>query len=341
VASDEKTARPEAEAPPPAVVMRDVSRRFGSVTAVNSLSLEVASGSLLGVIGPSGSGKTTTIRMLIGALTPTSGEVRVLGEEPRRFGARTRERIGYMPQSFILYPDLTARENVDFVASLFGLLLFRRSGRVRDVLKTVDLWDVRSRRASDLSGGMQRRLELACALVHDPALLVLDEPTAGLDPLLRQTAWGELHRLRESGRTVIVTTQYVSEAEECDHVVLISDGRVIAQSTPEGLRREALGGDVVEIETEQVFDGTRLEGLPAVREIRQRGPRQFLAVIENAGQATPGLMQRITSEGGTVAYVREFRPSFDDVFAALVERSREEGRETGPEVNGETPSRPS
>ena len=186
--SDQKTAPPQADAPP-AVVMRGVTRRFGSMVAVNSLSLEVPRGSLLGVIGPSGSGKTTTIRMLIGALAPTSGQVRVLGEEPRRFRRQTRERIGYMPQSFILYPDLTTRENVDFVASLFGMLLFRRSGRVRDVLKAVDLWDVRSRRASDLSGGMQRRLELACALVHDPVLLVLDEPTAGLDPLLRQTVW--------------------------------------------------------------------------------------------------------------------------------------------------------
>jgi ABC-2 type transport system ATP-binding protein len=340
VASDEKTARPEAEAPP-AVVMRNVSRRFGSVTAVNGLSLEVSSGSLLGVIGPSGSGKTTTIRMMIGALAPTSGEVQVLGEEPRRFRRQTRERIGYMPQSFILYPDLTTRENVDFVASLFGMLLFRRSGRVRDVLKAVDLWDVRSRRASDLSGGMQRRLELACALVHDPVLLVLDEPTAGLDPLLRQTVWASLHSLRESGRTVIVTTQYVSEAEECDQVVLISDGQVIAFSTPEGLRREALGGQVVEIETEQIFDASRLAGLPAVLEIRQRGPRQFLAVIENAGEATPGLMQGIESQGGKVAYVREFRPSFDDVFAALVEGSREKTRETGPKLNGETPSRAS
>jgi ABC-2 type transport system ATP-binding protein len=340
LASDHNEAPRAAEARR-AVVMRGVSRRFGSVVAVRSLSLDVPQGSLLGVIGPSGSGKTTTIRMITGGLAPSAGEIRVLGEEPRRFRRRTRERIGYMPQSFILYPDLSTRENVDFVASLFGLPLFGRRGRVRDVLKRVDLWGVRGRRAGDLSGGMQRRLELACALVHDPALLVLDEPTAGIDPLLRQSVWSELHQLRDAGRTLIITTQYVSEAEECDQVALISDGRVIALSTPEGLRREALGGDVVEVETEQVFDGSRLTGATGVREIRQRGPRQFLVVTDNAGQATPGLVQQIEGEGGSVVYAREFRPSFDDVFAALVERSRVTGTEASRSGRQATESRAS
>ena len=198
---------------------------------------------------------------------------------------------------------------------------------MREVLERVDLWNVRGRRAGDLSGGMQRRLELACALVHDPALLVLDEPTAGIDPLLRQSVWTELHRLRDSGRTLIITTQYVAEAEECDQVVLISDGRVIAWAEPEGLRRLALGGEVVEVETEQVFDASQLSGVPGLRETRQRGPHQFLAVTDDAGAATPGLVQAIESRGTNVVYAREFRPSFDDVFAALVEQSRAEGAE--------------
>ena len=168
-----------------AVVIERATKRFGDAIAVDDISLTVPSGTILGVIGPSGAGKTTTVRMLTGALSPTEGEVRVLGEDPRRFRRQTRERIGYMPQQFTLYPDLTARENVDFVASLFGVLWRTRHRRTREVLELVDLWDVRGRRAGDLSGGMQRRLELACALVHDPALLFLDEPTAGIDPLLR------------------------------------------------------------------------------------------------------------------------------------------------------------
>ena len=153
-------------------------------------------GTILGLIGPSGAGKTTTVRLLTGALTPTAGTVRVLGEEPRRFRRQTRERIGYMPQSFTLYPDLTARENVDFVASLFGMMFPRRRRRTREVLQLRRPLGRPRPAGGRLSGGMQRRLELACALVHDPALLFLDEPTAGIDPLLRASVWEELHRLR-------------------------------------------------------------------------------------------------------------------------------------------------
>ena len=192
-----------------------------------------------------------------------------------------------MPQSFTLYPDLTVRENVDFVASLFGMLWRSRRRRTREVLELVDLWDVRGRRAGRLSGGMQRRLELACALVHDPALLFLDEPTAGIDPLLRGRVWDELHRLRDEGRTLLVTTQYVNEAESCDQVALIAEGRLIALATPDELRRLAVGGDVIEIETAARFDGMALAELPFVaprapgraatadaRRRRRAGPRR-------------------------------------------------------------------
>ena len=217
----------------------------------------------MGIIGPSGAGKTTLVRLMTGALAPTDGEVRVMGEDPLRFRRETRERIGYMPQSFALYPDLTTRENVDFVASLFGLLWWRRRRRTREVLQWVDLWDVRSRRAGRLSGGMQRRLELASALVHDPEIAFLDEPTAGIDPLLRATIWKELHRLRDAGRTLLVTTQYVNEAESCDAVVLIAEGRAIATGTPDELRRTAMGGDIVVIDTRDPVDAAAL----------RRGPR--------------------------------------------------------------------
>src|SRR5690349_7317507 len=183
--SPEPAATPTpADTRPAVVTVEGVSRAFGDRTVVRDLDLTIRSGTILGVIGPSGAGKTTTVRMLTGALKPTSGEISVLGEHPTAFHRETRERIGYMPQLFTLYPDLTARENVDFVGSLFGLLWRRRRRRVREVLQLLELWDARDRRASDMSGGMQRRLELACALVHEPALLFLDEPTAGIDPIL-------------------------------------------------------------------------------------------------------------------------------------------------------------
>ena len=338
LAASVTAARGTADAAPvvagadPAVIMDGVSKRFGDDAAVQAISLTVPVGTILGVIGPSGAGKTTTIRLLTGALSPTEGTIRVLGEDPRHFHRRTRERIGYMPQQFMLYPDLTARENVDFIASLFGMLWRRRHRRTREVLQLVDLWVVRGRRASALSGGMQRRLELACALVHEPSLLFLDEPTAGIDPLLRVRIWEELHRLREAGRTLLVTTQYVSEAEECDSVALISEARLIALGTPLDLRRAALGGDIVEVETSAAFDGRRLAELPFVRGVEQHGPGQLRVVVEDAATAIPDVVEAISAGGGDVGAAREYRPSFDEVFALLVERDRTTAEPDTPEA---------
>jgi ABC-2 type transport system ATP-binding protein len=311
------------------VVIEGASKRFGDDIAVDGITLSVGMGTILGVVGPSGSGKTTTIRLLTGALAPTAGQVRVLGEDPRTFRRQTRERIGYMPQQFTLYPDLTARENVDFVASLFGILWRTRHRRTREALQLVELWDVRGRRAGRLSGGMQRRLELASALVHDPDLMFLDEPTAGIDPILRGKVWDELHRLRDGGRTLFVTTQYVNEAESCDTVALISAGRLIALATPDELRRDSMGGDVVEVETTDAFDPDALADLPMIRGIERRGPNALRIRVDDASTAMPDVVDAITQRGGQVATASEARPSFDEVFAVLVERDRLARGETG------------
>jgi len=311
------------DARPAAILVDQATKRFGDLLAVDDVSIEVPEGAILGVIGPSGAGKTTVVRMLTGALAPTEGTVRVLGEDPRRFRRRTRQRLGYMPQLFSLYPDLSARENVDFIASLFGMLFRRRHRRSREVLELVDLWDARGRRASQLSGGMQRRLELACALVHEPALLFLDEPTTGIDPLLRERIWEELQRLRNDGRTLLVTTQYLSEAELCDRVALIANGRLVAHDTPEGLRRVAIGGDLVDIETVAPFEASTLDDVPVVLSSDQVGPRHFRVVVEDAGTATPLVVDAIEERGGEVDSAREHRPTFDEIFAELVRRDRE------------------
>jgi ABC-2 type transport system ATP-binding protein len=303
------------------VSMEGLTRRYDDVNAIDDVTLDVPRGTVLGVIGASGSGKTTLIRMLTGTLEPTQGTLTVLGQHPRKFSRSTREKIGYMPQHFVLYEDLTASENVSFVASLFGLLWPRRRRRVAEVLKLVDLWDARKRRARQLSGGMQRRLELACALVHEPLLLFVDEPTAGLDPMLRQTVWAEFRRLREAGRTLVVTTQNVGEAEYCDRVAVLAHGRLIALETPDDLRARAVGGEVIEIRTAQAFDGSRLESVPGVRSVRQDGPRHFLVVTDDAGEATPRVLQEISVAGIEVLSSSEYRPSFDEVFATLVEQA--------------------
>lgn len=339
-------ALPTAAADPDAIVsMRGVTRRFGNRVVLADLDLSVRPGTILGIIGPSGAGKTTTIRLLTGALEPSSGSVSVLGREPRAFRRRERERIGYMPQSFALYDDLTAGENVDFVASLFGMLWRRRRRRVREVLHTVGLWDARGRQARHLSGGMQRRLELACALVHEPALIILDEPTAGIDPLLRGSIWEELHRLRDLGRTLLVTTQHVSEADECDAVAMIVGGRIIALAPPHELRRLATNGDLLDIETSALFDGATLRGTPGVRDIQQDGPRHLRVVVDDAGSLLPIVVDKVRQAGVDVESAREHRLSFDEIFALLVEHDGKVGepatRPTGgddPDATGTDPS---
>jgi ABC-2 type transport system ATP-binding protein len=229
-----------------------------------------------------------------------------------------------MPQLFTLYPDLTARENVDFVGSLFGLLWRRRRARTREVLELLDLWDARNRRASAMSGGMLRRLELAGALVHEPILLFLDEPTAGIDPILRARVWDEIHRLRDAGRTILVTTQYVGDAEECDMVALIAHGRLVALAPPDDVRRDAFGGDVIDVETAAMFDSSTFGSVPGVVAVDQRGPREFTATVEDAAVALPAVVEAVTAAGGEIVTAQEVRLSFDEVFARLVERAGED-----------------
>jgi ABC-2 type transport system ATP-binding protein len=304
--------------------MSGATRRFNGLTAVHDLTLQVEPGTILGLIGPSGSGKTTTIRMLTGTLEPSEGEIRVGGQDPRRFTRGLRERIAYMPQLFSLYTDLTAEENVGFVAALYGISWFGRSGKIRRALEIVDLWDARRRRAGDLSGGMQRRLDLACAIVHEPDILFIDEPTAGIDPMLRQAIWDELRRMRDEGRTLLVTTQYVGEAEYCDAVALLAEGELVALDTPTAMRQRVFGGEVLEIETDAPISPELLGNVGEVLSVRQAAPRKLIAVVSDAGTATPRLMETITDGGIGVISMEEYQPSFDEVFAELVRERRAE-----------------
>ena len=306
----------------PIISARGVTRAFDDRVAVDDISFDVEPGTILGVVGPSGSGKTTTIRMLTGTLTRTAGEMRVLGEDPMRFSRRVRGRIAYMPQLFSLYEDLSAQENVGFVAALYGIGPFRRRRLIRRALEVVDLFDARHRLARDLSGGMQRRLELACALVHSPDVLFIDEPTAGIDPLLRQSIWEELHSLRDEGRTLLVTTQYVTEAEYCDRVALIVDGELVAHDEPDVLRQMVFGGDVIQIDTTRAVDPDLLTSLAGVKGVRQTSPRQLMITVEDAASLTPTIIDTLRGGGVEVAGIEEHQPTFDEVFTGLVEQRR-------------------
>ena len=315
----------------PIIDVDNVTRRFGTLDAIRDVTFGIEQGTILGLIGPSGSGKTTMIRMLTGTLAPTAGRISVMGEEPMRFTRRTREELAYMPQLFSLYPDLTAEENVGFIAALFGISPFRRGRRIRHALEVVDLLHARRRLARDLSGGMQRRLELACALVHDPSLLFIDEPTAGIDPMLRQSIWNELRSLRESGRTLLVTTQYVGEAEYCDRVALLAEGELVALDDPATMRHRVFGGEIIELETDRPITPEALSGLEGVTGVRQLAPRRLNVVTPDAGRTTPRIVEMLSGLGVNVLDADEYQPSFDEVFAELVERRRAERRRSGEE----------
>jgi ABC-2 type transport system ATP-binding protein len=236
----------------PVIVATGVRRTFGEGQGLQSLSLTVPPGTIFGVVGPSGAGKSTAVRLLLGADEPTEGDVWVLGRRPSDFTRDDRRRIGYLPQSTVLYPELSLRHNLDLAASMYGvparsrfLAIGKRRRearrRIDDLLEFLELDGSQRTRLADASGGEQRRLGLAAALVHAPELVILDEPTTGVDPVLRRRIWERLDELRRGDTTIFVTTQYVDEATNCDLVAFILDGRVLTVGTPEELRREAFG----------------------------------------------------------------------------------------------------
>jgi len=222
-----------------------LTRRFGSITAVRDLTLQIAAGEVFGLLGPNGSGKTTTIRMLCGLLAPSAGTATVAGIEVTESPDRIKERIGYMSQRFGLYEDLTVAENMDFYGGIYGLVDAGRSGRIAEVVAFLGLERRLPQLAGTLSGGWKQRLALACALMHEPALLFLDEPTAGVDPAARRSFWRTIHALAGAGTTVIVTTHYMDEAAQCGRVAMMSQGHLIALGTPAEVAAQ-VGGHTLE-----------------------------------------------------------------------------------------------
>ena len=307
---------------------RGLTKKFGDEVAVREVTLDIPPGMIFGFIGPSGSGKTTTIRLLNGFYTPSAGEVQVLGQAPITFNQSTQERIGYMPQLFVLYPELTVWENLNFAASIYGLG-FRRKKRLRELLEFVELTGHEHKLASKISGGMQRRLSLAATLVHNPQLIFLDEPTAGIDPVLRRKFWDHFKMLQREGRTLFVTTQYVGEAAYCDLVAVMSRGRLLIVGTPEELRRAAFGGEVVDLNTARRLDYRTVQyiaGLPFVqdRSVTRTQENGLRIIVDEASTAMPELVNWAQQSNIELISIEEYLPPFDDVFVELVEKK--EGR---------------
>jgi ABC-2 type transport system ATP-binding protein len=291
-----------------------LSRRFGDLVAVRDVSLEVRRGEIFGVLGPNGAGKSTTIRMLCGILDPSGGSGTVVGFDVAREAERIKERIGYMTQRFSLYEDLTVFENLRFYAGLYGVPAARRQQRIAAVLESTGLEQRRGQIAGTLSGGWKQRVALACATIHEPPLLFLDEPTAGVDPVSRREFWEQIHRLAAQGTTVLVTTHYMDEAERCHRLAFIFRGSVLDVGKPEevvarrGLRVAELSVD------DAPKAAAQLRALPDVDEVAHYGHTMRLATLHGADPEE--LARRVL--GPALLSVRPARVTVEDAFVSMV-----------------------
>jgi len=295
----------------------NIAKTFGDVNALRSLSLSVEEGELFGLVGPDGAGKTTCIRILTSIMETTSGDAWVNGFHVGREPEQVKEQIGYMCQKFALYPDLTVQENLDFYANLYGIPTSMRATRYTEVLSFSNLHPFRNRQSAFLSGGMKQKLALACALVHTPRILFLDEPTNGVDPISRRDFWRILTQLRAQGVTLFVSTAYLDEAERCSRIGLFHEGRLLATGTPDELRK-LMEGTLLEIRTRHAREAMgRLKQVFPPESVTLFGDRIHLAT-ENP-EMTRVLLDRILPhEQFELQNIRTIQPSLEDVFVSII-----------------------
>jgi len=297
-----------------AVVVADrLTKRFDGFTAVDGVSFEVHPGEVVGYLGPNGSGKTTTIRMLLGLLLPSDGQARVFGFDSVRQAEAIRARVGYMSQKFALYDDLTAGENLAFYAGVYGVVDARQR---RAALDLVGLTGIEGARASELPIGWRQRLALATAIVHQPSLLILDEPTSGVDPVARRSFWDLIYRLAEDGATVFVTTHYMDEAEYCTRVGIMRRGRLLAMDSPDDLKRNALPGLAWDVYAEQMLPA--LDALQALQGVKRAGlAGDHLRAITGQEGTAAAIEAGLSGHGLHRLRVEPTEPTLEDVFLAL------------------------
>ena len=302
------------------VETNQLTRRFGDFVAVDGVTFQVESGEVFGFLGPNGSGKTTTIRMLCGLITPTSGEGRVLGLDIGRDAERIRTRIGYMSQKFSLYTDLSVVENLAFYAGVYGTPRTERAARLAEMVALAGLRGRERDLVSSLSGGWRQRLALACAIIHRPQVLFLDEPTGGVDPEARRTFWELIYELAAGGVTVFVTTHFMDEAEHCNRIGMMYGGRLIALDAPDTLKRATLGGEVIEVEGyPQEQARSVVARLPGVASVATYGARLH-AIVDDADARVPEVEHALAAAGIGEVHAEPIAPSLEDVFVTLIER---------------------
>lgn len=300
----------------PAIKTEGLTKRFGTYTAVDALTLSVPKGELFGMVGPDGAGKTAIMRMLSAIMDPTSGEARVAGLSVRKEGEKLKEKIGYMPQRFGLYEDLTVMENIIFYADLYEVPEKERPARTERLLGFSNLTPFKGRLAGKLSGGMKQKLGLACALIHTPEVLFLDEPTNGVDPVSRRDFWKILYDLLKEGMTIFISTSYLDEAERCTRVGLIHKGRLLMEDTPDSIKR-SLGVPMIEVWSDNARKAAEvMKRCSGVRSVSIYGEKLHVAVKQE--EFACDTIRLMHESGIEIKGYREILPSLEDIFIARV-----------------------
>jgi ABC-2 type transport system ATP-binding protein len=309
---------------PATIALRDLTKRFGALTAVDGVTFEVEPGEIFGLLGPNGAGKSTTIRILCGILSTTSGSATVAGFDVDSEPERVRQHIGYMSQRFSLYRDITVAENIRFFGGIYGLDRERLESRFLDVVELAGLRGLEGEITGNLSGAVAQRLALGCAVLHEPPIVFLDEPTSGVDPISRRLFWDLVRGMSRRGVTVLITTHFMDEAEYCDRLGFISGGRLMAMGTPSELRRETVEDEVFSVTLSDLSGARRaLDALPHVVSITYFGQR--LHVFAEPGRLDEALLAGAVRSGGLdVVDVERIEPTLEDVFVRLAERGQSE-----------------
>ena len=304
-----------------AIQTTHLTKSFGPLTAVRDLNLEVKAGEIFGLVGPDASGKTTTLRMLCGILPPDGGEARVAGHDIRKEAEALKEKVGYLPQRFGLYGDLTVLENIHFYADLYQVSKKERGERIERLLRFASLTPFGKRKAQDLSGGMKQKLGLICALIHTPHILFLDEPTTGVDPLSRRDFWIILYDLLKEGVTILFSTSYLDEAERCNHVGMIYQGELLIGDTPSAVKAQ-IRGTILELRMEHHQEGLKiLEGIEGFRSLVLSGDKIHVLVDDPvAGEKL--IRDVLGKQGWAVLDLGAVRPSLEDAFVSIVQEKR-------------------
>jgi ABC-2 type transport system ATP-binding protein len=302
-----------------AVIIHDLVKSFGSFVAVDNVSLNVRKGEIFGFLGPNGAGKSTTIRVLCGLLSPTSGRASVADFDVATAPEQVRRNIGYMSQKFSLYDDLSVEQNIDFFTGMYGVPRERRQERKDYVLKMANLTERRDALTATLSGGWKQRLALGCAILHDPPIIFLDEPTSGVDPIARAAFWDLIRDLARTGHTIFVTTHYMDEAEYCNRVALMYRGKIIALGTPEELKRDLQTHKLLRLDTSAPLDTMRaVEKLTGVLDIAVFGGGLHV-VVDDVDASIARIRSKLAEEKIEIRHLEQIPPSLEDVFVGLIE----------------------